>query len=344
MGVDILPLVTSIVTFYGIYLILALSFNIEYGFAGQPNFGKVFFYSIGAYVAGNFTANVLMRASGVTGVDFCSDLAAEVRFKVAMSKPWLIIALFLLSLLIAAAVGGVFGYLTSYPALRLSGDFLAIVLLAFGEIGRVFARNYTPLVCGVYGLSGVPNPLVWIGDPRMARLAYSAIVLAIAFGMYLLTERLVNSPYGRLLKSIRDDELVSSVMGKVTPRVKGSALIIGSSMAAVAGVLYAFYVQTVVADDFIPIVTFVVVTMVMLGGVANNKGTLLGAMVMTLMDRLTRASFLRILGISVGFDISYVRYIVTGLLIILILMVKPEGLISEKPLKTPAIEEAEKLS
>ncbi len=73
IAVDILSLLTPTVTFYSIYLILATSYNLEHGFAGQPNFGRVLFYSIGAYVAGNFTANVLMNLAGVGGVDFLSD-------------------------------------------------------------------------------------------------------------------------------------------------------------------------------------------------------------------------------------------------------------------------------
>jgi len=339
LALEILPLLTSIATFYGIYFILSLSFNLEYGFAGQANFGKVFFYSIGAYIAGIFTARILWGMAGVEGVDFFSDFAADIRLGVAASHPWVITALFIASLLLAALLGGVFGYLASYPALRLRGDFLAIFLIAVGEIGRVFVRTYEPLTGGVYGLSGVPNPMVWLGDPQ-ARVFYALTVLAIAFIIHFLVGKLVNSPYGRLLKSIRDDELVSNVLGKKTPWVKGQALIIGSSLAAVAGALYAFYIQTIFADDFISMLTFTAITMVMLGGVANNAGVALGTLVLTLLDRLTRPSVLNMIGITVRlpFDITYLRYVVVGVLIILILMFKPEGLIPEKPVKTPALE------
>lgn len=331
-----LVIATSIMTYYGIYLILALSFNLEYGFAGQPNLGKVFFYSLGAYAAGILTAHVLTAMSGVEGVEFFSDVAADLRLSVAASNPPLIVVLFVASLLLAAGIGGVFGYLASYPALRLRGDFLAIVLIAVGEVGRVFFRTYEPLAGGVYGLSGVPNPFVWIGEPVVMRALYALIVVGVAFGVYVFVERLVNSPYGRVLKSVRDDELVSRTLGKKTPWVKGQVLIIGSAVAAMAGVLYAFYVQTVFADDFVPMVSFTAIVMVMLGGVANNRGALLGALVLALFDRLTRASFLKLIGITVAFDISYARYATIGLLIVLILMFRPEGLIPEKPLKTPA--------
>lgn len=331
-------ILTSIATYYGIYLILALSFNLEYGFAGQPNLGKVFFYSLGAYAAGILTAHVLTAMTGVVGIEFFSDVAADLRLGVATSNPPLIIVLFLVSLLLAAVIGGGCGFLASYPALRLRGDFLAIVLIAVGEVGRVFFRTYEPLTGGVYGLSGVPNPLVWLGDPLVMRALYALIVIGVAFAVYLFTQRLVNSPYGRVLKSVRDDELVSNTLGKKTPRVKGEVLIVGSAVAAMAGALYAFYVQTVLADDFIPMVSFTAIAMVILGGVANNRGVLLGALVLALLDRLTRASFLKLIGITIAFDISYLRYVTIGVLIVLILMFKPKGLIPEKPLKTPASE------
>lgn len=339
--VDILPLLASIATFYGIYLILGFSFNLEYGFAGQPNLGKVLFYSIGAYAAGRLTATILWSMIRVEGVSFFSHIAADMRLEYAASHPLIIVLLFLASLAIAALLGGVFGFVCSYPALRLRGDFLAIVLIAVGEIGRVFARTYEPLTGGVFGLSGVPNPLLWLGDPRLWRFVYALIVLIIAFIVYLFSEKLVNSPHGRLLKSVRDDELASKVYGKNVPMVKGRVLIIGSAMAAVAGALYAFYVQTVFADDFVPMVSFLAIIMVMLGGVANNKGVFLGGLLLTLLDRFTRVSFLRIIGITITFDITYIRYVAVGVLIILVLMFKPKGLIPEKPLRTPALDIAE---
>ncbi len=273
-------------------------------------------------------------------VTWFSDIAGHFRSEFAKSNPLVIVALFFTSLLLAALIGGFFGYLASYPALRLRGDFLAIVLIAVGEIGRVFALTYEPLVGGVYGLGGIPNPLVWLGDPRMSRVFYALIALAIAFTIYLFANKLVNSPYGRVLKSVRDDELVSNVLGKNAPMVKGQVLIIGSAMAAVAGALYAFHTQFVIAKDFVPLITFTAITMVMLGGVANHIGVTLGALTLTLLDRLTRPSFFAIIGVTVKlpFDMTYARYVTIGVLIILILMFKPEGVIPEKPVKTPALE------
>lgn len=337
---EALLLVSSIAVFYSIYLILALSFNLEYGFAGQPNLGKVFFYSLGAYTAGWFTATVIMHASG--GGDYCSGEAIATMLAFGSEHPGMTAGLFVASLILALIIGAVAGYLSSYPALRLTEDFLAITLLAIGEIGRIIART-SRFVCGVTGLTGLPNPFQWLGNPTLVNIAYAILALAIAGLTYLIVELLSNSPFGRVLKSVRDDELAAEVMGKDVARVKGVVLMIGSALAAMAGVIYAFYAQSVIPDDFIPNVTFVVIAMTMLGGAANNRGVLVGTLIITLLDQLLNSSTLDRLGVPVNtlpININYVKYMTIGLIIVLVLMFRPQGLIPEEPLKTPAVEMA----
>ena len=340
---DLLFLYTSIATLFGIYAILALSFNLEYGYAGQPNLGKVFFFSIGAYVAGILVAHGTAALTGYTG-DLFTAQAANARLLYAAANPGTILSFFIGALALAGLVGAGFGVLASYPALRLRGDFLAIVLIAVGEVGRVFVRVYTPLAGGNIGIGGVPSPFVFLGD-RGARVAFSVLVLLLALGTFLFASRLSNSPLGRLLKSVRDDELASNVFGKRTPWVKAQILAVGSGIAAIAGVLWAFWFQTVAADDFIPQLTFLVVAMVLLGGAGNHRGVLVGAITMTVLDHVTRPSFYAILGFeaNLAFDINYLRYILIGLMIILILMFRPGGVLPEKPVRTPALDIARAL-
>jgi branched-chain amino acid transport system permease protein len=316
---------------------LALSFNLEYGYTGQPNLGKVFFLSIGAYVAGAVVAHTIAALTGY-GEDLFTARAANARLLYAAANPGAILGLFAAILVLASLAGAAFGVLASYPALRLRGDFLAIVLIAVGEVGRVFVRTYQPIAGGNIGTGGVPNPFVFLGD-RTGRVAFSLVALGLALVVFLLVQRLSNTPFGRLLKSVRDDELVSNVLGKRAPQVKALVLAVGSGVAAIAGVLWAFWYQTVAADDFVPQTTFLVVAMVLLGGAANHRGALVGAIAMTVMDHVTRPSFYAILGLEVRipFDINYLRYILIGLLIILILRFRPEGLLPETPVRTPAL-------
>lgn len=344
MPVDLTFLLPLIATTFGIFLILAVSFNLEYGFGGQPNLGKVFFYSIGAYVAGALTTHALWALAGSpSDIAFLEDAGGVVRFAVARANPGAIIGLFVASLVAAALAGAAFGWLASYPALRLRGDFLAIVLIAVGEVSRVFVFNYEPIAGGVFGLTGVPSPFAWM-PPRVSDAAYALVVLGIAFGVYIYASRLTKSPYGRLLKSVRDDELASNVYGKRTPRVKGGVLMIASGMSAVAGALYVFYVQTVYAGDFIPLVSFIAIAMVIVGGVANFRGVLVGAAFMTLLDLVTRPVFPTFFDVywRPPFDMNYVRYLVVGLIMIIILMFRPKGLIPERPVETAAVRVARK--
>jgi branched-chain amino acid transport system permease protein len=345
MAVDLTFLLPFLGTTFGISLILALSFNLEYGYGGQPNLGKVFFYSIGAYAAGGITAHVLWALAGAPAdIPFFEARGAVVRLAFARGNPGAIVAVFIASLLAAAVIGTGFGFLASYPALRLRGDFLAITLIAVGEASRVFALNYQPLAGGVFGLPGIPNPFVWL-PPRTVDAAYAGLVLAITAGVYFLVVRLSNSPLGRLLKSIRDDEVVASVYGKDIPRAKAKILAISSGIAAISGALYVYYVQQVFAGDFIPLISFAAVTMVILGGVASHKGVVVGAILMTLLDLMTRPVFFAMFDIywRPPFDMNYVRYVVMGVIIVLVLMFRPAGLVPERPVETAALSVARRM-
>lgn len=334
---NLTPLIISFLTFYGLYLILSISLNLEYGYAGLPNFGKVFFYSVGAYAAGAFTASVLARASGAV-VGICESMAAVVREQMAVERPGLMAAVFIGSLLIAAVIGAVSGYALSYPALRVREVYLAMVLLVVAEISRSYVRANYSIACGPHGLVGIPNPLAWIDNPAVRGYLYAGIVLTIAGAFYYIAEKLVNSPFGRVLKAVRDDELAAQVLGKRVAVVKAQALAIGSAMAAVSGALYTFHVQFVGAEDFIPLVTFTVLAMVILGGAANNAGVAVGALVMTIIDRFSRTSFLAMFGVQLPFDVNYLRYVIIGALLVGLIMFRPQGLIPETFLRTPAVE------
>lgn len=348
---EIAGFVLNLLTFYGIYLILALSFNIEYGFAGLPNFGKVLFYSIGAYLAGSLSAWIAVTVAGFTEGEpgkpvYCAGPAYNAMIEVAKTSPLVDIGVFIVSILLALIVGAVVGVISSYPTLRLRGDFLAISLLALGEIVRIAAyTEYWP-VCGYDGLSGLPTPFAWMGEA--GKYAYTVLVWVIAGLVYLAVQKMTNSPWGRALKSVRDDELAAEVYGKNIARVKAQAMAVGSALAALAGVLYVFHVGGVFAADFIPLPTFLVIAMVMLGGPANNKGVILGTGVIVLIDQLLNASVLNALGVPLpaGFlnAVTYLKYVLMGLIIILILMFRPQGLIPEKPLDTPVVKKAQEMT
>lgn len=330
----------SILSFFGIYMILAISLNLEYGFAGQPNFGKVLFYSVGAYMAGILAARVSLWLVGQPVGNIFTVEALQTRVEVAMKYPLQTALTFILVLVVSAVVAGVLGYLTSYPALRIREEwYLAMVLLVSGEIIRIIIRSYEPIIGGYHGLAGITDPFTWVKNTTLSDVLYTAVILVIAFLSYSFAQKLVNSPYGRLLKALRDDETAAQSLGKDVARIRSQILIIGSALAGIAGVLYAYLTGYVTPDDFIPIITLDVWTMMVLGGKANNKGVLLGAMIITLIDRGTTVFALKFQSFATTLELNYVRYIIVGVLMTLIIMYRQQGLIPEEPIKTIAYEE-----
>ncbi|MEM1990855.1 MAG: branched-chain amino acid ABC transporter permease, partial [Candidatus Bathyarchaeia archaeon] len=185
-----------------------------------------------------------------------------------------------------------------------------------------------------YGMLGIPHPFAWISDPIMKNILFLIFTLAILIGVLIYFELLANSPYGRVLKSIREDEIASLCIGKPVPQVKAKLLFVASGISGIAGALYAFYLGSVTPDMFITAVTFEVWSMVILGGRGNNFGAILGASVFSLLNRAT--SILNFLFPDLPIDPNYVRWMITGALIVVILMYKPRGIISERPTRTEA--------
>lgn len=336
IGEGALVLAQSFTFYLLIYVILSLSMNLEYGLTGVPNLGKVLFFFVGAITSTVITVNIYDSVLGIE--DPLSALAAARRTELAASNPLLAVGVFALSLVASSLVAGALGFVASYPALALKGSMLSITLLIFGEAARVFVRTYQPLVGGVFGISGISNPFVFLRNPPLAMTLYVALTGVVALLVFLLVERLTNSPFGRVMKAVRDDELAAYSLGKDVPKVRGQVLFIGSAIAGAAGSLYTFYSQAIFPDDFVPALTFFVLTMVILGGLANNVGAVVGALVLAVFERFSQASTLAIFGVAVGFDISYLRYAVMGALVVAVLLYRPQGLIPERPVKTELYE------
>ncbi len=289
--------------FIAFYAIASLSLNLEYGYTGLSDFGKVGFIAVGAYTAGVLSA--------------------------AFNVPF---PLCLLAAAIAAAAVGAF---VGIPTVKLREDYLGMATIIIGEMIRILLRN-TPTNSvwgGVFGLRGIKPPFGFIQDPVARQLAYVGLSMFI-FGLtYWLMERWGNSPLGRVLKAIRDDELVAKSVGKFTYRYKLLSLTIGSAIAGIAGALYAFYFLYLNPDTFIPLITFLIWVMVIIGGMANNAGVVLGTAIVILINRITQIAKDYI---KLPLEPNYFQAMLVGLLIILFLMFRPQGLVPEKPVNTPA--------
>ena len=292
---------SDLIVYIGIFGIVALSLNLEFGFAGLANFGKVAFFLTGAYTY------ALLSQIGVP---------------------------FYLCLIAGALVSAIFGLLVSLPALRLRADYLAIAVLAFGEILRLIVKS-EEFAGRSWGISVSPI-FTWTGSDLIYRLENIGLVFLCLFICFLVVQLLANSPYGRAMRAIREDEVAAEALGKDRSKFKAQALMLGSAMAGVAGGLYAQYQYGVDPRMFMPMVTFTVWIMVLLGGPANNWGVLLGAALVQIFDRganIAKDYFV----LPETIDPSNLQYILFGVLIILVLLFRPQGLLKESTVKTKAL-------
>jgi branched-chain amino acid transport system permease protein len=287
--------------FVGIFGIVALSLNLEFGFAGLANFGKVAFFLVGAY-----TYAVLSQI----GVPFS------------------------LCLIAGALISAIFGLLISLPALRLRADYLAISVLAFGEILRLIVQAED--IGGFRGMVNVSPIFTRMGSELIYRLENIGLVYFCLLICFLVAQLLANSPYGRVMRAIREDEVAAEALGKDRAKYKAQVLMIGSAMAGVAGGLYAQYLQFIDPYMFMPMITFTVWMMVILGGPANNWGALLGAGLVELFAK--GANIIATKYPNLPVDPGNLQYILFGVLIILVLLYRPGGLLKESPIKTKALE------
>ncbi len=353
--VDAIALIVTFASFYGIYVILAVSLNLEYGYAGQPNFGQVLFYGLGAFVAAIAAANLLPYFARVSIGNICNAAAYSVRYSIGSTDGSIAISVWLIALILAMAVGGIFGLLVSYPAIRVKEEwYLSMILLVAGEAFVIVVENTQQIGCGFNGVNGIQNPFYWISQSYtnspfassnlgidLPGIIYMVVIIAIAGICFFVAQRLANSPYGRLLKSIRDDKVASESLGKNVNKVRNQIMIIGSVMGGLAGGLYVYYVGAATTDDYVPAVTFAIWVMMILGGYANNRGVLVGAGVMTILTRGSVLASLLLQPIIPNFNTAiliYLTYSVEAVILIFLLIYRPKGLIAETRIKTKAYE------
>ena len=247
-------------SFAGIFGIAAFSLNLEVGVTGISNFGKIAFFMIGCYATG---------------------LAFLFRYPVFIAIP------------IGMLVTGLFGYFLAIPTLNLREDYLAIVTIAVGETLRTVLRAETWIAWpqdrstsgGVLGLtienffrSAITTDLI-IGDivilaPHVADFVFLALITVLFLLVYLFLEVLYNSPFGRVLKSIRDNDLAAESLGKNIVSYRIKAFVIGSVLAGLAGGIWALYVVAFSPGGFPPYYSFFLWIVIIIGGVGNNRGVI----------------------------------------------------------------------
>lgn len=226
---------------------------------------------------------------------------------------------FFLAMIASALVAGLFGLLLGIPTLRLRGDYLAITTIGFCEILRLVLINSIDITRGPAGIPGIPSPSIF-GFQFNSSASYYYIILAIAFFTVILSQRLLNSRLGRGLIAVRDDEIAAESMGVNPAFLKILAFVLGAMIAGVAGSFFASFIHYVNPDNFNYMESVVILTMVVLGGAGSIPGVIVGAIILAALPELLR-------------DIASYRYAIYGLLLIMMMIVRPKGIISMDILK-----------
>jgi branched-chain amino acid transport system permease protein len=289
-----------ILVLIGINITLAVSLNIINGHAGQFSLGHAGFMAVGAYFA------------SFISVYYLSDYVA--RFPEGSVQHFMAQHAMLLTTVLAGGVAAaIAGYIVGLPSLRLRGDYLAIVTLGFGEIIRVLILNIDK-IGAARGFSGIPQwaNFFWV-------FFFCGVTI-------LISNRLVNSSVGRAFLAVREDQIAAASMGIDTTRYKVKAFIIGSCLAGVAGGLFAHYMIYLNPTMFTFIRSFEIVAMVVLGGLGSISGSIVAAVILTLMPEALRGVKDFMPG---GRD---PRMVIYALMLIILMLTRPQGLLGRREL------------
>lgn len=298
-----------------IYAIMALALNMQWGYTGLMNFGIGAFYMVGAY-----TSAILC---GLPSPEHVGGFNLPIPVGIAG----------------AICMAGLIAYLLAFPALKLRGGPFAIALLAIQETIFLVIKNESWLTNGVWGIRGIPRPFFELINPRYYVFIFLVIAVAMLALTYFFMERALNSPWGRVLRAIREDETLTEMSGKGCFSFRRQSFVFSSMVAGLAGALYVHYTGFVSPQTFSPLMsTFLVWLMVMVGGTGNNRGVILGAFLV--WGVWVGSDFITALvPASVATQIGFIRMFFVGIILTVTVLTRPQGLLTQKLRNIQVLEE-----
>ncbi len=307
MIADVFAYLTFFVVIALTYALACLGLNLQWGFTGLFHVGVAGFVAVGAYTSGILTASPNAERLG--------------------GLAWPIAAGWLGAAVAAGAVALGVGIVT----LRLRHDYLAISTFGVAVTIQLLATNLVTLTGGPFGIHGVPRPFVGaVASPLGRNVVYLAVVVVLVAGVYVALERLVRSPWGRVLRGLREDEAAASALGKSPAAFRLQAFVIGAMVMGLAGAVYAHFVGFVAPEDFLPILTFQVWTMLVVGGAGNNRGALVGALVVWGLWTLSGAAVGALVPQDLQARAAALQTVLIGVVLAAVLLVRPRGLCGEE--------------
>ncbi len=297
----------SLITIGGIYALMCLGLNIQWGFTGLFNAGIAGFFAIGAYVSAILTTDGSPFHLGGFGLPVAFGLVG------------------------AMVVTAVVAWLVGLLCIRLRSDYLAIATIGIGEIFRLILKNEIWATNGARGIAKIPLPFETLAEP-WNKIGFMLLVLAIVVAFYFLIERARLAPWGRLMTAIRENEHAARAAGKNVERFRVEAFICGSVLMGLAGGLTAHYIKFIGPGATEPLTTtFLVWVMLIVGGSGNNRGAILGAFMMCTIWSFSEVLTSR-LPEELAIKAAYFRIFLIGLLLQVVLQRYAGGILPERRL------------
>ncbi|NNG02475.1 MAG: branched-chain amino acid ABC transporter permease [Inquilinus sp.] len=297
----------ALLTMAGIYAVIALGLNVHWGMTGLFNAGIAGFFAIGAYVSALLTAGDSPGHIGGFGLSIPLGLAA------------------------AMVASGVLAYGIGRICLRLQSDYLAIATIGIAEILRLVLKNEIWLTGGPRGIGAIPRPFEGLGQP-WAQLAFLAVVAVLVAAIYWAIERAQNAPWGRVMRAIRENDVAAEAAGKDVVRFRLQAFVFGALFMGLGGALTAHSFKFIGPDATEPLMTtFLVWVMLIVGGSGNNRGAILGALVIWTIWSATElvTNWLQLPPEWIT-RAAYIRVFLIGLLLQIVMQRFAKGLLPER--------------
>ncbi|GLS85952.1 branched-chain amino acid ABC transporter permease [Cypionkella aquatica] len=285
-----------------IFGLIALGLNLQWGLTGLFNVGIAGFVAIGAYSSAILTTPDAADRVGGFG--------------------WPILA----GWLAAACITALAAAFTGYATLRLKSDYLAITTFGVAVVVQLVALNAQGLTGGPFGVAFIPRPFASLQEHAVAfNFANLAVIASVVLATYLALERLSRSPWGRVLRALREDERAATALGKSAQSYRIQAFAVGGAVMGLAGAVQAHFIGFIAPDNYLPTLTFQVWAMLMVGGSGSNRGAILGAIVVWAIWVGSGSFTAAIVPSDLQARAASLQIVAIGVMLCLILLWRPQG-------------------
>lgn len=289
------------------YAVIALGLNVQWGQTGLFNVGVAGFVGLGAYTSALLTTPEEADRFG--------------GFDLPIAAGWLG------AMLVGAVLSVGLGLLT----LRMRSDYLAITTFGVAVALQLVFQNAESVTGGAFGMAFIPRPFAGLqSQPFAFNLSNLAITALVVLAVYAVLEHLLRSPWGRTLRAVREDEVAAQALGKNPVRIRLQAFALGGAIMALAGAVQAHFIGFIAPGNYLPMMTFQVWAMLIVGGSGNNRGAILGAVLVWAIWALSGAAISEIFPAGQQARAASLQIVIIGVMLCLILLWRPQGILPER--------------